>query len=131
VIQVATKLPLGAVATSAIQPIKNGKVTSVTITADPPVTHGSCETIKQYTTFTVLITVTGPLDMVYTVPVMFNGNVQIERSYPPAYTFSSTSSTYSYPSTFASTNGCGTYTMGYEITSPNVISGYATWTAEP
>jgi hypothetical protein len=105
----------------------SGTITSLALIEERSITHApSCDPNKVFNIFNLHLSTNGPISMVYTHTMLFNGT-EIETSYPPAWNFSSAQSDYIYPYNYGDLKGCGTYVFKLDITSPKVITVSQTW----
>jgi hypothetical protein len=110
-----------------VVPVPTGIVTSVSVSVSPgPVVHGFCSG-PNAVSFQVTITTNGPATAVYHVSI-YNGDGSFRNSPGDAtLTFASAS-----PQTFdpggAYSTDCGDYTIKALVTSPNAMTGQASWT---
>ncbi len=121
----------GAVATTSgdltavpILPIPTGLVTDVTITT-PSVVHGFCGGPNP-TNFSLSITTNGPATVVYHLEI-YNGDGSLRNQTDDATLDFSSASTQTFDPGGAYKTDCGNYKIKAIVTSPNMLSGEASW----
>ncbi len=114
---------LGDLSLVKVVKVPVGLVTSVTVSTTA-VIHGTCSGSNP-SEFNGYITTNGPTTVYYHWEIYVSGGGLLDTSADQVMTFSAAGTQNNYPGGFP--QNCGSYTVKMVVTSPNSISGQASW----